>query len=87
MSPFLCPSLQATLGQIHAAESVVEAARKRASSASERLDIARLALRERQAEQRGASGLDEDGEPPVGLPVEIKVRFAPGKTWGHHEVH
>ena len=66
---------QATLSQIHAAEAVVEEARKRSSAASERLDIARFALRERQAAQREASGLDEEGEPPVGLPVEIKVRL------------
>ena len=51
---------------------MVEEARKRSSTASERLDTARFALRERQAEQREASGLDDEGDPPVGVPVEIK---------------
>ena len=72
--------MQATLSQIHATEAVVAEARRLASIASERLDLARLLLRERQAEQREAAGLDEEGEAPAGIPVEIKVRPVQGVT-------
>ena len=58
-----------TLGQIHEAEAAVEAARKTSAAAAERLDTARLALREQQAAQQ-----EEAGEATlVGVPVEIKV--------------
>ena len=47
----------------------MEAARKTSAAAAERLDTARLALREQQAAQQ-----EEAGQATlVGLPVEIKV--------------
>ncbi len=50
----------------------MEEARKRAAAASERLDGARLALRERQAEERAAAGEGEGEDALPGTPVNIK---------------
>ncbi|GAX77970.1 hypothetical protein CEUSTIGMA_g5412.t1 [Chlamydomonas eustigma] len=68
----------ATLSQIHIAESTVETAKRRAHEARERLDSAKLALRERQSEEREAEGgtegyLSSEGcELVAGVPVGIK---------------
>jgi len=69
--------LTATLDAIKAAEAVVAAAQAAASAAADRLDLAKLRLREQQAAEREAQGANTGGEEGCeeelpGAPVDIR---------------
>ena len=71
-------TLQVTLEQVHAAEAVLEAARKRAAEAAEKLDVAKFRLREEQADAKEAKVGEEGDEELPGMLMDIKVWWLSG---------